>query len=478
MERILTNKQMRDADEFTMQNLGISHDELVFRAGSAVVDVINKRFLGGRVLVCIGVGNNGADGEVIAKLLSKKHGFTVSTVNVKNGIFKVFDNKFDIIVDCIFGTGLNRTVEGNFKKAIELINNSGAFVIACDIPSGLSGDTGLPMGIAVKANLTIAIQEFKLGHFLNDGKDYCGEVIAKDIGISIWGEDYVTRISKHTVAKYIEKRASNVHKGLFGKTCVLGGSKNFPGSVLISANAICALKMGVGYCNLAIPQSLTSVYLPNCPECTVTPIKDNNGKITFDEVSLKELLKYNSIAVGMGIGVDEENYKSICYLLANYTGRLLIDADGLNCLAKYGVNVIKEKKCQLVLTPHIGEFARLCDKTTQEVMANILELAKNFAKEYRVVLIVKSATSVITDGEQVVLNTTGCSGMAKGGSGDLLSGLTVGLLAQEKDFFETCCVAPYLFGKTGENAQNLQNEYTLTASDIISALPTTINSLR
>ena len=170
MERILSVEQMRAADDYTIGKLGISSDILAERAGRAVAEEITRRFRGGRVLVCIGKGNNGKDGAIIASILSQLHGFSVKTLSVSNGIFKLLDMDYDIIVDCIFGIGLNREVEGKYKTAIEKINLSGAFIVACDIASGLNGDTGKPMGVAVKADLTVAIQEFKLGHFLNDGR--------------------------------------------------------------------------------------------------------------------------------------------------------------------------------------------------------------------------------------------------------------------------------------------------------------------
>ena len=471
MERILSNAQMRLADEYTINNLGISSKILVERAGTIVAKEIEKRFYGGRVLVCIGKGNNGEDGKIIAKYLSKIHGFSVATVNVYNGIFKVFDNKFDIIVDCIFGTGLNREVDGKYKQAIEKINNSGAFVVSCDIPSGLNGDTGTAMGVCVKANLTIAIQEFKLGHFLNNGPDYCGEVIAKDIGISVWGDDYVKKITPQEVSTLFSNRPRNVHKGNFGKTCVVGGSKYYPGSVLLSTNGISALKMGVGYCNMAVAESLVPNYVCKNPECTFTPLKDNDGFIEYDEKSIQTLLKYNSIAFGMGLGVSESVYNSLKYLLENYTGKLIIDADGLNSLAKYGTEIIKNKKCSVLLTPHLGEFSRLINKSIDEIQNDIIEISRCFAKEFNVVLVLKSATSVITDGEEVYLNTTGCSGMAKGGSGDVLSGLLAGLLAREEDTFFTTICGTYLFGLAGEIAQVGLTAFSMLASDIISCIP-------
>lgn len=476
MQRILTNAQMREADLYTIEKLGVSEEDLVWRAGRAIADEINRRFMGGRVLVCIGKGNNGADGTVVAQLLSKTHGFTVKTVNVQNGIFKVFENDFDIIVDCIFGTGLNREVEGKYKTAIELINSSKAFVISCDIPSGLNGDSGMPMGACVKANLTIAIQEFKLGHFINHGKDFCGEVIVKDIGISIWGDDYITRITPSTAKKFFLKRPSNVNKGNFGKVSVFGGSKSFPGSVLLSLNGLTALKMGTGYSNLAVPNSLTNIYSCINPELTITSIDDIDGNILLDPKSLDKLMSYNSIAFGMGIGVTQEVYKTLSFILQNYKGKLLIDADGINCLSKFGVDILKNKSCSVVLTPHIGEFARLIDTDKQLILRDCVSFAKEFAKKYNVVLILKSNSTIITDGERIVLNTTGCSGLAKGGSGDVLSGICAGLLARTNEVFEACCVAPYLFGLAGEYAQKEQNEYTITATDVINALPRVINS--
>lgn len=477
MERILTSAQMRSADRYTIELLGVSEETLVERAGAAVADEIIKRFRGGRVLVCVGKGNNGADGKVIAEILSTKHGFSVAVLNVFNGIFKLLDNKFDIIVDCIFGTGLNRAVEGKYKTVIEKINSSGAFVVACDIPSGLNGDTGFAMGAAVKANLTVAIQEYKLGHFLNDGPDYCGVTVSRDIGISIWDDDYIKRLNDFDLLPFFGKRKRNVHKGNFGKTAIIGGSKNFSGSVILSLTALAALKTGIGYSDLAIPESLYQGYMGVVPECTFTPIKDCNGNIVFDKNSLDKLLKYDCVAIGMGMGVSEEIYKTLVYFLRNFTGILLIDADGLNSLSVYGISVLKEKKCRVILTPHIGEFSRLSGLNKATIMSDIINSAKDFAKEFGIVLLLKSAVSVITDGDVAILNTAGCSGMAKGGSGDVLSGVVAGLAARCGYSVETVAAASYLFGKAGEIAESKQNPFTVTATDIISSLSDAINSL-
>ncbi len=475
MERILTAEQMRSADKYTIEKLGVSEQTLIERAGEVVVEEIKKRFFGGRVLVCIGKGNNGKDGVVIAEKLSCSHGFTVSVLNVYNGIFKMFEQKFDIIVDCIFGIGLNREVLGIYKTAIEKINDSGAFVISCDIPSGLNADTGYPMGIAVKADLTVAIQEYKLGHFLNDGIDYSGEVVSRDIGISVWEQNIIERFNSIDVAPFFLPRKRNVNKGNFKKVAVMGGSKNYPGSVILSLNAISAYKSGVGYCNMAIPESLISVYAPINPECTVTCIKDENGNMIFDSNALDIVMKNDAIAFGMGMGVNEDTYKSLKYLLDNYSGRLLIDADGINTIAEYGVSILKNKRCEVVLTPHIGEFARLIKENKNTIMSGIIEKAKRFANEYKVVLAVKSAITVITDGDRVILNTTGSQGMAKAGSGDALSGFITGIISRREDFLDSVAVGCYVYGKAGEIATKSQNEYTVTPSDTIKAISEAIN---
>lgn len=477
MQRILTVEQMREADRFTIENLGVSEKDLVIRAGQAVADEIKKRFFGGRVLVCVGKGKNGADGRVVASELSKTHGYTVTVFDVARPVFELLDVKYDIIVDCIFGTGLNRKVEGDVAKVINKINTSKSYVISCDIPSGINGDNGQIMGVAVKADLTVAIQEYKCGHFLSDGIDYSGEVVAKDIGISIWGDDFIKSIGDNDAKQLFINRDRNVHKGCFGKVAVIGGSKSFSGAPILSLNALTALKSGTGYAYLGVPESIFNACVGLNPECILTAINDDGNAVTVDKDALNILMACDSIAIGMGMTVCKGVYELICYLLENYTGKLLIDADGLNSLSKFGIQVLKNKKCKVVLTPHIGEFSRLVGKDKQTLAFDIITPAMAFAKEYGVTLIVKSAVSIITDGNEVYFNTTGCSGMAKGGSGDVLSGFTAGVLARTDYLLEAVTVSAYVFGKAGEIAQKQGCEYTITASDIVNCLPKAIKSL-
>ena len=472
MERILTATQMQKADNFTINVLGISQDELVKRAGTSIAEVIKKQFLGGRVLVCVGKGNNGKDGLVVADDLKKKHGFSVTVFDSENPCYDIFDNQFDILVDCLFGVGLNRQIEGKYKDIIDRINAINCYKIACDIPSGINGNNGKIMGVAVKADLTIAIGELKVGHFLGDGIDYCGKIVVKDIGISVWEDNFIKRIDSRDAKKCFEKSNRNVHKGNFGKACVIGGSQDYSGSIILSANSLTALKSGVGYTYLCVPKSLFNAYVGKNPECIL---------LSFDKdikTSLEKVLCCNSIAVGMGLGCNEFTYEIVCYLLANYSGTLIIDADGLNALSKFGKDILKDKKCNVILTPHLGEFSRLCGKDKDYLGDNLIDEANKFAKEFNVKLAVKSAVSVITDGEDVYLNTTGCSCMAKAGSGDVLSGLVTGVTARCSGEIESLLSALYMFGKAGEKAQELGCEFTVTASEIIAQFPSVIKDIQ
>ena len=206
MQRVLTAEEMRSADKFNIDSLGLPEDVLVERAGLAVTEEIFSRFKGGRVLVLIGKGNNGADGKVIANLLSARHGFSVTAFDAFNDDLSLLDNDFDLVIDCIFGTGLSREISGKIKDVIDKVNDMKKFVVSCDIPSGISGTTGKILGTAIKANLTVAIGELKTGHFLCDGKEYSGKVVQKDIGISVWGEDYPLVFNDDDVREFFPKR--------------------------------------------------------------------------------------------------------------------------------------------------------------------------------------------------------------------------------------------------------------------------------
>ena len=476
MERILTSDAMRRADKYTIEKLGIPKDVLIERAGVAVAEEILKRFKGGRVLVAIGKGNNGEDGKIIANMLAKKHGFAVSCYDVYNDDISFLDKDVDIIIDCIFGTGLNRNIEGKLAEIINKINKKGCYVIACDIASGLNSDTGLPMNVCVKANLTIAIQEYKTGHFLNDGKYYSGEVVACDIGISIWDEKFAYRLRRKDVAKYFPHRFDNTNKGDYGKAGVIGGSKEFFGAPLLSQSALSALLAGAGYGYLFVPESLYPIYAGLNPECILGTLLDDGNTFIDDKSVLGKIKGLDCVVFGMGASMSESVYELLKTIITGYDGKLIIDADGLNVLAKFGLDVLKDKKCQILLTPHVKEFSRLHNVSTEEVITNSIELAKAFAQKYGVTVALKSSTTVITDGDRVCINITGNASLAKAGSGDVLAGLISGV-ATKLDLFDATCVGAYIFGIAGEIASAEHSEYSVVASILPQYIGRAIKSL-
>ena len=466
-ERALTNAQMRIADEYTINTAGIPSEELMRRAGIAIADEVQKvatELNAFQILVVCGVGNNGGDGYVCAQELINR-GLNVRIFAFEGNLSKDCKREKErykggysrdicgsIIVDCIFGTGLAREVSGEFADVIVKINNSGTYVVSADIPSGLNGDNGLVMGCAVKANLTVAVAEYKVGMFLNDGLDFCGKIIKKDIGIICPQENY-TLINGGGNQHFYPKRKRNSHKGTYGAADIVAGSDRYIGAAALASEA--ALKSGCGYVKLSSPEKVVLVLAHKFPQIIYLSEPD---------------ISSDAIAVGMGCGVSEELYILIKKLLREYKGKLIIDADGLNTLAKYGAEILKNKNCNVIITPHIKEFSRLTKLSLCNIVENPVDAAQNFASEFNVTVLLKSASSIITNGKKTVINTFGCSALAKGGSGDMLSGYLCGTLARGLDMFDGAVCAAQTLGIAAEIAAEEKTEYCATAKDILKNL--------
>ena len=479
MRRVLTIAQMREGDRYTIERLGIAEEDLILRAGEALAGAIWKRFRGGRVLFVCGRGNNGKDGAAAAQSLALSHGFQPDVFWVEQSSDGVFQGAYDIVVDCIFGVGLNRAPEGKYRAAIEAINASGAFVVACDIASGVNADTGFPMGAAVRADMTVAIQELKYGHLINDGIDYAGETVTADIGISLWEDNYGYCLEREDIAAFFPDRARNVHKGMFGKSCLIGGSRAYSGAVLLAAQGAAALKMGCGYVNLAVPAGLFDLYMGKVPECTMKyALPEENGELICDPAVLEEICANSrAVAVGMGMGASDAVYSIVSYLIEHFSGVLVIDADALNALSVHGIEILKRRRGDVLLTPHVGEFSRLSGKSAEVILNDPVGSARSFAAEHGVTVLLKSCVSVLTDGARVCFNATGSSGMAKGGSGDVLSGFIVGLAARGLDAFSAASVGSWVMGKAGERAEKELTAYAMTPSEVIGKVGEVLRSL-
>ncbi len=475
MKRVLTNAQMRAADKYTIEALGVSSETLMARAGAAIAEEVEKVAvkIGGKdIIVVCGTGNNGGDGYVTASLLFAS-GYNVSVYAAEGELStdcrrekERYKGRYSahitgaIVVDCLFGTGLCREVTGAFAEIIDKINGSGAYVISADIPSGLNGDNGLVMGGCVKADKTVAIGELKAGLLLNDGLDFCGEIAVKDIGISCPQTEYTVIYGDEDISRLFPARRRNSHKGTYGTANAVAGSDEYIGAAALAVNAM--LQSGCGYAKLTSSERVKLSLAPVLPQAVYCGECD---------------LSADAVAIGMGLGVSEEVYKQICYLLKNYNGTLIIDADGLNSLAKYGDEVLKNAKCSVVLTPHVKEFSRLTRLSVEEILLAPLTSAQAYAKAMGVTVLLKGAATVISDGACTAINTRGSTALAKAGSGDILSGFMCGTAARGLGAFDAAVASSYALGLSAEISSREKTDYCANAKDILKNLHSAIKLL-
>ncbi|MDE7162709.1 MAG: NAD(P)H-hydrate dehydratase [Clostridia bacterium] len=473
MQIYLTSAQEREADKNAI-SFGLSSEVLMKRAGRALADevqaVATARNAEKILLVC-GTGNNAGDGYVAARELIAR-GYNVSVYSCEGEISigckrekKRYTGKFtrtisgDIIVDCIFGTGLNRKLQGEHASAVRKINQSSAYVIAADIPSGLNGDNGIVMGTAVKADLTVALGHIKLGCVFGDGVDYCGKIVVKDIGVAA-DESCAKAVEDEDVATFYKPRKRNTNKGDYGSACLVAGSEEYLGAAGLSISS--ALRSGCGYVHAVVPEKLKYSLAAAYPQCIYSAVPD---------------LQADAIAIGMGVGCTQDSYNLLCALLKSYKGKLIIDGDGLNLLAKYGKDILPESKAEILLTPHIGEMARLCGVEKQAVLNDPFGVAKKFAAEYNVTVHLKNAVSITTNGKISTLSVRGTSALAKAGSGDLLAGLICGNAARGLSVFDAAVCSQYVLGCAAEVCSEEMYDGAVTAADLVNNLHVAIKRL-
>ena len=488
MRYVLTNRQMREADEYTIKEKGVPSLLLMERAGVALADEAELIMPQGKITCVCGGGNNGGDGFVCARVL-KNRGREVDVVffaekqsfdcgvnmekwmAIGGKISKELKKDCALVVDCLYGTGFKGALMGADMDIALWINErkkSGLKVLCADMPSGLNGENGRAEGVVVQADVTLCIGEIKLGALLNDGLDFAGEIKCVDIGISLPSSNYARWIGEREAKALLPKRKRNSHKGSYGKVAIVGGSDKYVGAPYLSASS--ALRAGTGYVVLFAPKSLLPYYYLKSPEMLIKSIGDGD-RYVFNEENMRTLLGYDAIAYGMGMDVTEEVAKGATWLLENYEGKLVLDADGLNALSYYEktgyVQALKNAKCDVILTPHCKEFSRLIGVEVGQVLNESLSLVKEFSRSLGVSILLKNATTIICDGENTALNTRGCSGLAKAGSGDVLSGIIASLCAQGTSTYDGGVLGAYLLGRSAELVKEDLGGYSLTATDVI-----------
>lgn len=480
MIRVASVENMRVSDKNTIETKTPSQ-ELMYKAGKGIFDCVNWH---GKILIACGVGNNAGDGYVVASLL-KENGFCVDILLLderfsedgqyyfdkakeQNVAWSVYNSEkitgYDIILDCIFGTGFKGNVEGSARALIEGINESGAYVVSADINSGLNGDSGL-CSICVKSDLTISIGTYKSGHFLNMAKDKIGKLINIDIGIDLLEKPYLL-LEKADAYKFLGRRDNFTNKGTYGYVTLIGGCLEYSGAVKLANLAATAMRSGSGVVKLAIPKSICTSVAPYLLESTLYPLSDTDGSVKFCENEIQGALNnVKALAIGMGWGQRGDNSQILKYILENYSLPVIIDADGLNTLAKMDSAILRNSKCKAVLTPHLKEFERLCGVPVAKIQESPIEYAKEYAKSTGAVLLLKGPTTVITDGDTVFLSSTGCAGMATAGSGDVLSGILCAMCGAHNDILKAVGIGAFINGYAGQMAQAEYGDISMIASD-------------
>lgn len=493
MIKVLSVENMRKSDAYTIENY-ISSKELMYKAGEGVFKSVKWQ---GRVAIVCGSGNNAGDGYVVANLLHE-HNIPCTIFLIKekfseDGKFyfdkcveaginvelcngeTTFEN-YDIIVDCILGTGFRGDVRGLAGVIIQSINKSSAYVVSVDINSGLNGDNGMS-SLCVESDLTVSIGDYKTGHFLNMAKDVIKDKVNCDIGIKPVDEPYYL-VEKDDLKEIFKERKNYSNKGSYGYIALIGGCKKYSGAIRLAYMANAAMRSGAGVVKVGLPDSICSDVTPQILESTLYPLKDKNGEIIFNKKEIDGLIKgVKLVAIGMGIGLSEETYKVLEYILENYDGKLVIDADGLTMLSKMDEKIFEKTKCKLILTPHIKEFSRLTGLSINEILENPLKIAMEYAKEKGVVLLLKGPSTIITDGKKTYITDRGCAGMATAGSGDVLSGIISAICAYNDDLLLSTAGAAYINGKAGELAQEETNAVSMIASDTVNNISRVISEI-
>ena len=494
MKQILSGKQMKSVDEYTINELGIPSLVLMERAALSVFDLITSNEPMDRtVFVLCGTGNNGADGIALARMLHiKGYQTSVGIIGSIDNASEEFKQQLDIakkldlnivdsfitadvIVDAIFGIGLSRNVEGEYQAVIETINRANATVYAVDIPSGINADSGKIMGTAVKADYTVTFGEEKIGTVMYPGFSYCGEVVVADIGYPIAAykqcEDDVFHSLEKTDLAIIPNRPNYSHKGTFGKVLIVAGNADMSGAAAMCALA--AYRTGVGMVRVLTVEQNREIIAKLVPEAIITCFDPTqfDKKIVDASIAWADVI---AIGPGMGKGTIQRMIISEC-LETNKD--IVIDADGLNNIASD--NRLLEKLSthgNAIITPHIGEMSRLTLKSIDEIQNNMLETAIDFSYKYNHLnVVLKDARTVIYSGQSAYINTSGNNGMATAGSGDVLCGIITGLIGIGVELNDAAVLGPYIHGLAGDIAAQKLSQASMIATDIINQLKNIFN---
>lgn len=479
--------QMKAADQYTIQKLGVPSLELMEHAAQACVQVLEDEKVDlSHVCVVCGSGNNGGDGFAIARILQNNR-YSVETFCVGNPEHYTEETQeqmhrlqecggkitygmpqedsYSVIIDAVFGVGLSRKVEGRYRQVIEQMNRMRGTKFAVDIPSGLSATTGCILGCAFKADYTVTFQLKKIGLELSQGRTMAGRVIVPDIGISTDSicedQEIVRTAGKDIYRKMLPDRPEDSNKGTYGRLLVIAGSKGMAGAAYLNAHA--AYMTGAGLVRIYTSSDNREILQTLLPEAIIT---------TYEEYNKEELLSLltwaDGVCIGSGLGMSRLSEKILKTVIEYVKVPCLIDADGLNLLAENNNYLNQMAERRFVITPHMKEMSRLTSTPVKELKADRIQILKDFISRYRITCVLKDSRTLIASEEKGIrMNLTGNSAMAKAGSGDVLAGVISGWMVQGKEAEDAAELGTYIHGLSGDLAKFEKGVYSVMARDLI-----------
>ncbi|MGP6145762.1 NAD(P)H-hydrate dehydratase [Jeotgalibaca sp. A122] len=510
MKKLVNSAQMKKIDMYAIDNIGIPALVLMENAAYAVVSnmekVISREDI---ILIVCGSGNNGGDGLAVARILLNR-GYQVDVFLAGNPAYlsketaqqlKIVENldmviwntldevnfaNYTILVDALFGIGLDRDVDGETTSIIKAMNTHEGIIFAVDMPSGISADDGKIKGVAVRADYTVTFGEEKVGQLLFPGSAYCGTLVVADIGFPPIAADTVDsefyRYEKSDLAR-LPRRQAYSNKGTFGRVLIVAGAINMSGAAYLSAHA--AYRTGAGLVEILTVDANRTILQTQLPEAVLTTFNPDQLDEAEEKEKIKQAVKRSRVIVmGPGLGVSDESKKLLDYVTLQANVPLIVDADAINVAAHFynTFPLMRGNACLrlgelnnslpkgTILTPHLLELARLMDMPVNKIQEDLLNTADICTKDTDLVYVLKDARSVVAHGHERYINSSGNNGMATAGTGDVLTGILAGLVAQGMDSFEAAKLGVYIHGLAGDVAASKKNRYSMMASDVVNGL--------
>jgi len=506
---VLRAGQQQRLDEASVQT-GTSAEKLMESAGTHAAEWILAHVNPSSALLLAGPGGNGGDAFVVARRLRKAEvtvrmfsrrevelcshltrmmadrltdlGVKIDVLGMDLSLLKEALKRADCVIDGLFGSGLSRPLTDKDADVIELLNEKTMPVISLDLPSGLISDSGEVLGPTIRADVTLAMAFYKPSHWLYPAAEQCGDVHI--VGVD-YPQEMLIQVSPtaqvhvvETIAAMLPVRQPAGHKGTFGHTLAIVGSQGMTGAAILCARG--ALRAGAGLVTLALPETIAPVIQAAVPEATTLPLPDREGRLVDSDVleRLRPAMEQTDVlAMGPGLSRDPGTMELVRRIIENFAGKLVIDADAIHAFVGH-IDLLDELNDRVVLTPHPGEFAAMLGLAARDVDVNRLEHVEEFISEHSLALVLKGRPTVIglPDGTMAV-NPTGNTGLATGGSGDVLTGLIAGLIAGGSSLHDAAIASPFIHGLAADQWASQYSERSLTPSDVLDELPRILKEL-